>query len=158
MPPYRITIGRPLPVLHCGPVGATRLLSAVAFAMALAFVPAASGATGDLTVTVSTLNVQSTIQRGKPVTLRRDLHRARPAQRRALATVALALTGQAGQRTRYTVASRPATVRPAIWKWRVTDTLPRALHPGDVQGSSRPSRCVRGKTRVAQALDDGSDG
>ncbi len=148
VPPYRITIGRPLPVLHCGPVGATRLLSAIACAMALAFVPAASGATGDLTVTVSTLNVQSTIQRGKPVTLRRDLHRARPAHAARARHRRARADRTAGQRTRYTVASRPATVRPAIWKWSVTDTLPPALAAGTYKVVATIT-LVRGKTRVA---------
>ena len=55
MPPYRITIGRPLPVLDCGPVGATRLYPPSHARWRSRFVPAASGATGDLTVTVSTL-------------------------------------------------------------------------------------------------------
>ena len=109
VPPYRITIGRPLPVLHCGPVGATRLLSAFAVAMALAFVPAASGATGDLTVTVSRLNVQPTIERGKPVSFGVTYTVRGPLQRRALATVALALTGATGsaRATRSRLGPRP---------------------------------------------------
>ena len=118
--------------------------------MALAFVPAASGATGDLTVTVSKLNVQSTIQRGKPVRFGVTYTVRGPLKRRALATVALSMTPQAGQRTRYTVASRPATVRPAIWKWSVTDTLPPGLTPGRYRVVATIT-LKRGKTRVARA-------
>ena len=132
-------------------MGATRLLSAFAIAMALAFVPAASGATGDLTVTVSRLNVQPTIERGKPVSFGVTYTVRGPVKRRALAKVALALTGRAGQRTRYTVASRPATVRPAIWKWSVTDTLPPGLTPGKYRAVATIT-LMRGKTRVARAL------
>lgn len=115
--------------------------------MALAFVPAASGATGDLTVTVSKPSVQPTIRRGKPVRFGVTYTVRGPLKRRARATVALALTGQP---TRYTVASRPATVRPAIWKWSVTDTLPPGLDAGTYKLVVTIT-LVRGKTRVAQA-------
>jgi hypothetical protein len=115
--------------------------------MALAFVPAASGATGDLTVTVSKLNVQPTIERGKPVRFGVTYAVRGPLKRRARATVALALTGP---RSRYTVASAPASVRPAIWKWSVTDTLPPGLIPGKYRVVATIT-LVRGTTRVARA-------
>ncbi len=118
--------------------------------MALAFVPAASGATGDLTVTVTKLDVQSTIQRGKLVRFGVKYTVRGPLKRRALATVALSMTPQAGQRTRYTVASRPATVRPAIWQWGVTDTLPSGLTAGRYRVVATIT-LKRGKTRVARA-------
>jgi hypothetical protein len=120
--------------------------------MALAFVPAASGATGDLTVTVSKLNVQSTIERGKPVRFGVTYTVRGPLKRHALATVALALTGQ---RTRYTVASAPATVRPAIWKWSVTDTLPSGLTAGKYRVVATIT-LVRGTRQVARARSIGT--
>jgi hypothetical protein len=116
--------------------------------MALAFVPAASGATGDLTVTVSPLNVQPTIVRGKPVRFGVTYTVRGPLKRRARATVRLALTGQ---RTRYTVASAPVNVRPAIWKWGVTDTLPSGLNAGKYKVVATIT-LVRGKTRIARAV------
>ena len=136
-------------MLHCGPVGGTRLLSAFACAMALAFVPAASGATGDLTVTVTKLDVQSTIERGKLVsfgvkyTVRGPLSGARSPRSRSPDD-----RPDSARATRSRLG--PQRVRPAIWQWGVTDTLPSGLTAGST-GSSRPSRSKRGKTRVARA-------
>jgi hypothetical protein len=129
-------------------VGATRLLSAVACAMVLAFVPAASGATGDLTVTVSQLDVQTTIERGKPVSFGVTYTVRGPAKRRAQAMIALVLTGS--QRIGYKLKSLPATVRPAIWEWSVTDKLPPELSAGKYKVVATIT-LVRGTTRVAQA-------
>jgi uncharacterized protein (DUF2141 family) len=133
-------------------VGATRLFPAVALAMVLALAPAASGAVGDLTVTVQQLRVvPSTIERGKPVSFAVSYVVRGPLTQRAQATVALALTGQ---KNRYQVASLPATVRPAIWKWSVTDSLPVALSAGSYNVVATIT-LVRGKTRISRARKTG---
>lgn len=116
-------------MLDCGPVGATRRTLAIACALVLAIAPAASAsarANGDLTVTVSRLDVPAKIQSGKRVTFAVRYIVSGPATRRAMATVVLDLRGA----STYHVTSLPARVRPAIWKWAVTDTLPVALSPG----------------------------
>jgi hypothetical protein len=114
----------------------------------LALVPAASGAVGDLTVTVQQLRVvPSTIERGKPVSFAVSYTVRGPQKQRAQATVELELTGP---RNRYQVASRPATVRPAIWQWSVTDSLPVALSAGSYNVVATIT-LVRGKTRISRA-------
>jgi uncharacterized protein (DUF2141 family) len=129
-------------------VGATRLISAVACASVLALVPAAAGAAGDLTVTVQQLRVSpATIVRGKPVSFAVSYTVRGPNTRRAQATVNLQLTGT---RNRYQVASRPATVRPAIWKWSVTDSLPSALSAGTYNVVATVT-LKRGNTRIWRA-------
>jgi len=116
-------------VLDCGPVGATRSPLAIACALVLAIAPAASAsarANGDLTVAVSRLDVPAKIRSGTRVTLAVRYIVNGPATGRATATVVLDLRGA----STYHVTSRPAKVRPAIWRWAVTDTLPVALSPG----------------------------
>jgi hypothetical protein len=128
-------------------VGATRLISTVACASVLALVPAAAGAAGDLSVTVQQLRVSPRpIERGAPVSFAVSYTVRGPNTRRAEATVVLQLTGA---RNRYRVTSRPATVRPAIWKWSVTDSLPSALSAGPYDVVATVT-LVRGNTRIAQ--------
>jgi hypothetical protein len=107
-------------------VGAPRRSLAIACALVVAIVPAAAGATSDLTVSVSRLSVPPTIQSGKTVTFGVRYIVRGPAARSALATVVLELNGT----SRYRVTSLPAKVRPAIWKWNVQDTLPPAFSAG----------------------------
>jgi hypothetical protein len=106
-------------------VGATRRSLAIACALVLAVVPAAAGATRDLRVSDAILTVPSTLQSGQAVSFGVRYVVRGPAERRALATVRLRLSGASV----YRVSSLPAKVRPAIWKWDVRDTLP-ALTPG----------------------------
>jgi hypothetical protein len=113
-------------VLDCSPVGAPRRSLTIACGLALAFVPSAIGATGDLTVSVSRLTVPSKIQSGKIASFGVRYVVRGPSSRRAMATVKLVLRGE----NRFTFASNPARVRPAIWKWEVKDTVP-ALAPGN---------------------------
>jgi hypothetical protein len=112
-------------VLDCSPVGAPRRSLTIACGLALAFVPSAIGATGDLTVSVSRLTVPSRIQSGKTVSFGVRYVVRGPNSRRAMATVKLVLRGV----DRFSFSSDPALVRPAIWKWEVQDTVP-ALAPG----------------------------
>jgi hypothetical protein len=93
-----------------------------------------------------TLNVQPTIERGKPVSFGVTYTVHGLPQRRALAKVALAPTGQTGQRALHSRVSA-ATVRPAVWKWRVTDTLPPGLTPGRQGGRDHASCAARRASR-----------
>jgi hypothetical protein len=114
-------------VLDCSPVGAPCRSLTVACGLALAFVPSAIGATGDLRVSVAHLTVPSKIQSGKTVSFGVRYIVRGPGSRRALATVKLVLKGS---ESRFSFSSNPARVRPAIWKWEVQDTVP-ALAPGN---------------------------
>jgi hypothetical protein len=109
------------------PVGALRSLT-IACAL-LALVPAtvsAQGAAGDLTVSVSRLDVPARIKGGKPASFGVRYIVRGPTTRTAFATVDLSLTGP----NVYRVNSLPAKVRPAIWKWNVQDTMPAGLAAG----------------------------
>ena len=115
-------------MLDCRPVGAPSRALTIASALVLALVPAAVGANRDLTVSVSQLTVPAKLTGGKPVSFG-VLYTVRgPATRRAQATVRLVLNAD-NTSSRSTVKSLPATVRPANWRWAVTDKLP-ALEPG----------------------------
>ncbi len=115
-------------MLDCSPVGAPSRALTIACALVLALVPVAAGANRDLRVSVSRLTVPAKLASGKAVSFG-VLYTVRgPAARRAQATVRLVLNSDNNTST-YTVTSLPATVRPAIWRWRVTDKLP-ALKPG----------------------------
>ncbi|MEO9173887.1 MAG: hypothetical protein ABI317_00130 [Gaiellales bacterium] len=100
---------------------------AIICALAVGVVPAASGATGDLAVTVARLKVPTKIVRGEQTSFVVRYVVRGPADKRASATVTLTLKGSAN---RYQFVSRPATVRPAIWSWSVTDSLPKTLSTG----------------------------
>jgi hypothetical protein len=108
-------------------VGAKRLSVAITCALVFALVPAASGATGDLGVSVSRLSVPAKIVRGKPTSFVVRYVVRGPVNRRASAKVTLTLLSNAN---RYLIVSNPATVHPAIWSWRVTDSLPMTLTRG----------------------------
>jgi hypothetical protein len=126
-------------------VGAPRRSLAIACALVLASVPAAIGANRDLTATVARLSVPSPLKSGARVTFGVRYVVRGPSSRTALATVRLVLRGD----SRYTVNSLPATVRPAIWKWSVRDTVP-ALAPGSYQAIATITLTRAGKT-IAQA-------
>jgi hypothetical protein len=108
-------------------VGATRLFPALVAVLALVLVPAATAATGELTVGVGKLTAPSTITLGKPASFGVRYTVRGPLAKRAEATVVLVL---ADKRNRYRITSLPAKVRPAIWVWRVVDTLPTSLAKG----------------------------
>jgi hypothetical protein len=108
-------------------VGATRLSLAIACSMALAFVPVAAGATGDLAVSVSRLKVPTKIRIGSPASFAVRYVVRGPATRRANAMVQLTLQSPSN---RYRIESNPARVYPAIWSWSVTDTLPGSIAKG----------------------------
>ena len=148
VPPYRITIRRPLPVLHCGPVGATRLLSAVACAWPSPSCPRPSGAAGDLTVTVSTLRVPPTIERGKPVSFAVTYTVHGPKQRRALATVKLAADRRPRNRYRSPRDRRRCGRRSGSGASRTR--CRSALSAGRYRVVATIT-LVRGKTRIARA-------
>jgi hypothetical protein len=98
-----------------------RLSAAIVCAIALALVPAASAATGELTVSVSKLTLPTRIEPGKMVTFGvRYIVRGKRT-RRANATVKLKLTGR---RNSYSLDSNPSLIRPAIWTWSVRDRVP----------------------------------
>jgi hypothetical protein len=122
-------------------VGATRRSLAIACALVLAIVPAAAGATRDLTVSVARLTVPASLQSGQPVSFGVRYVVRGPAVRRAMATVTLRLSGASV----YRVSSLPAKVRPAIWKWDVRDTLP-ALTPGTYRAVATIMLTRGGKT------------
>jgi hypothetical protein len=136
-------------VLDCTPVGALRRALTIACALVLAFVPAAIGANGDLTVTVSRLTVPPRIQSGKTVTFGVRYIVRGPSSRRATAKVTLVLRGE----NRFSFSSNAARVRPAIWKWEVQDTVP-ALAPGTYTAVttvtlSRAGKTISSATRTA---------
>jgi hypothetical protein len=108
-------------------VGAKRLSVAITCALVLALLPAASGAAGDLGVSVSRLTVPTKIVRGKPTSFVVRYVVRGPANRRAMAKVTLTLSSNSN---RYQIVSNPAKVHPAIWSWRVTDSLPMTLTQG----------------------------
>ena len=108
-------------------MGGRRLFSALIAVLALVLVPAASAATGDLSVSVGQLTSPSKIKLGKTVGFGVRYTVRGPAAKRAKATVVLVLSDK---RNRYRITSLPADVRPAIWIWRVTDTLPVTLMSG----------------------------
>jgi hypothetical protein len=112
-------------VLDCTPVGAPRRSLTIACGLALAFVPSAIAAKGDLSVSVARLTVPPRIQSGKTVSFGVRYIVRGPSSRRAMARVKLVLRGE----NRFSFSSNPARVRPAIWKWEVQDTVP-ALAPG----------------------------
>jgi hypothetical protein len=122
-------------------VGAPRRSLAIACALVLASVPAAIGANRDLTATVARLTVPTTLKSGSRVTFGVRYIVRGPRSRTARATVRLVLRGD----SRYTVASAPATVRPAIWKWSVQDTVP-ALAPGRYVATATITLTRAGKT------------
>ncbi|MDX6566773.1 MAG: hypothetical protein QOE10_2435 [Gaiellales bacterium] len=133
-------------------MGAPRRSLAIACALVVAIVPAA-GATSDLTVSVSRLSVPSTIQSGKTVTFGVRYVVRGPAARSAFATVVLELNGT----SRYRVASLPAKVRPAIWKWNVQDTLPPAFSAGRYRAVAtitltRSGKKIAGTSRTATVI------
>jgi hypothetical protein len=116
-------------VLDFGPVGAPGRSVVIACAAALAltpaaraFAPAALVATPDLKVRVSQLSIPSKLQSGKPVSIGVRYIVRGPARKTAMATVRFQLNSKTN---RYEVASLPAKVRPAIWRWDVKDTLPQ---------------------------------
>ena len=113
-------------MIDCVPVGVPGRFVILACALALVCAPSASAAARDLSVSVSKLMVPLRLKSGTKVSfgVRYVVHG--PATRTALATVELVLSSPTN---RYRVASLPAKVRPAIWKWSVRDTLPE-LGPG----------------------------
>jgi hypothetical protein len=98
-----------------------RLSAAIVSAIALAFVPAATAATGELTVSVSKLTLPKRLQPGKMVTFGVRYIVRGPLKRRANATVEVRLSSK---RNRYRLDSDPSPVRPAIWSWSVRDRVP----------------------------------
>jgi hypothetical protein len=113
-------------VLDCVPVGVPGRFVILACALALVCAPAAPAAPRDLSVRVSKLAVPLRLKSGTKVSFGVRYVVQGPATRRAMATVELVLSSPTN---RYRVASLPAKVRPAIWKWSVRDTLPE-LGPG----------------------------
>jgi hypothetical protein len=108
-------------------VGAVRLFLAPVAALTLVLVPTAVGAPSDLSVSVGTLTAPPRIALGNTVPFSVRYTVQGPAAKRADATVVLVL---ADKRNRYRITSLAAKVRPAIWVWRVTDTLPKSLDRG----------------------------
>ncbi|HEY1479763.1 MAG TPA: hypothetical protein VGF46_07015 [Gaiellales bacterium] len=108
-------------------MGATRLIPAIACALTLAFAPAASAATGDLTVSVARLTVPATVRVGQTTGFAVRYVVRGPVKRRANATVLLVLTARGST---YRIESKPALIRPAIWNWSVNDKIPKALGKG----------------------------
>ena len=135
----------PAAVLDCTLVGALRSLT-IACALVLAPVPAAFGARGDLTVTVSRLDVPTKITGGKLASFGVRYIVRGPSSRTALATVILNLNG-ANTNNSYIANSLPARVRPAIWKWNVQDTMPQ-LAPGQYRAVATVT-LMRGGKRIA---------
>jgi hypothetical protein len=108
-------------------VGAKRLSLAIACALAVVPVTAASGASGDLGVSVSRLQVPAGARHGQTVRFAVRYVVRGAATRRANALVTLSLLGTSYH---YRIVSNPTTVHPAIWSWSVTDRLPTALTKG----------------------------
>jgi hypothetical protein len=106
-------------------------------------VPAALGATGDLTVTVSRLDVPAKITGGKLASFGVLYIVRGPSSRTALATVILNLNG-ANTNSSYIANSLPARVRPAIWRWNVQDTMPQ-LAPGQYRAVATVTLTRAGK-------------
>jgi hypothetical protein len=123
-------------------VGAPGRSLVIASALVLAFAPAAAGANGDLTVSVSRLSVPSQLQSGKHVSFGVRYIVRGPETRTAMATVVLRLESKTNT---YRVASVPARVRPAIWKWDVADTLPQ-LGPGKYRATATVTLRRAGKS------------
>jgi hypothetical protein len=94
----------------------------IACAAALAFAPAALGASPDLRVRVTGLTVPAQLQVGGPLRVGVRYVVLGPARKTAIATVRFQLNSKTN---RYDVASLPGRVRPAIWRWDVKDTLPQ---------------------------------
>lgn len=130
-------------MLDCEPVGATRRSLAIACALVVVLVPAAAGASSDLTVSVSRLSVPSTIPSGKTVNFGVLYIVRGPTTRSAFATVVLRLNGPSSH---YTVTSLPAKVRPAIWRWSVQDTLPVTFSSGRYRAVATVTLTRSGKT------------
>jgi hypothetical protein len=133
---------QPPAVLDCTPVGALRSLT-IACALVLASVPVAVGASSDLTVAVSRLDVPTKIKGGKLASFGVRYVVRGPSARTALATVILDLTGP--NNNSYHVDSLPAKVRPAIWRWNVQDTMPQ-LATGQYRAIATVTLTRAGKT------------
>ncbi len=124
-------------------VGATRLSVVCACALALVAAPGSVAATGDLTVSVSRLQVPAKIVTGKTTTLSVRYVVRGPASRRAKATVMVVLLGTTN---RYQISSRPTMVRPAIWSWGWKDALPKAIGKGRYHVTATVTLTRDGKT------------
>jgi hypothetical protein len=108
-------------------VGAKRLFLAIACALAVVPVTAASGAAGDLGVSVARLQLPTKARHGQPASFGVRYVVRGPATRRANALVTLSLLGPSYH---YKIVSNPTTVHPATWNWSVTDRLPKGLTKG----------------------------
>ena len=128
-------------MLDCTLVGALRSLT-IACALVLACVPAALGAKGDLTVSVSRLDVPTKITGGKLASFGVRYIVRGPSARTAFATVILKLNG--ANNNSYIANSLPARVRPAIWRWNVQDTMPQ-LAPGQYRAVATVTLTRAGK-------------
>jgi hypothetical protein len=104
-----------------------RRFPALVAVLAVVLVPAAAGATNDLSVGVGQLTLPSKITLGRSVSFGVRYTVRGPAAKKAKATVVLVLSDR---RNRYRITSLPADVRPAIWVWRVSDRLPDTLEKG----------------------------
>jgi hypothetical protein len=126
-------------------VGALRSLTiACALALVLAVVPAAvsaHGVKGDLTVSVSRLDVPARITGGQLASFGVRYVVRGPRSRTATATVNLRLTGA----NVYRVDSLPARVRPAIWGWTVQEKMP-LMRPGQYRAVATVTLSRAGKT------------
>jgi hypothetical protein len=129
-------------------VGAARRFLAPVAALALVLVPStAVGATSDLNVSVGSLTAPAKITLGNAVGFGVRYTVRGPVGKRARATVVLVL---ADKRNRYRITSLPADVRPAIWVWRVTDTLPKGLESGPYSVTATVT-LRRGKLQIGRA-------
>jgi hypothetical protein len=126
-------------------VGATRLSVVCACALALVIAPTSVAATGDLTVSVSRLEVPAKIVTGKRTSLSVRYVVHGPASRRAKATVKVVLLGTSTN-NKYQISSNATLVRPAIWDWGWRDALPKVLGKGLYRVTATVTLTRSGKT------------